>query len=31
MKAILVNDDRRLRWDDVPDPVMGEDDCLIKI
>lgn len=31
MKAILVNDGRRLRWDDVPDPVMGEDDCLIKI
>lgn len=31
MKAILVNDDRKLRWDDVPDPVMGEDDCLIKI
>lgn len=31
MKAILVNDDRSLRWDDVPDPVMGEDDCLIKI
>ena len=31
MQAILVNYDRRLRWDDVPDPVMGEDDCLIKI
>lgn len=31
MKAILVNDDRSLRWDDVPDPVMGEEDCLVKI
>ena len=31
MKAILVNDDRSLRWDDVPDPVLGNDDCLIKI
>lgn len=31
MKAILVNDDRALRWDDVPNPVLGNDDCLIKI
>ena len=31
MKAILVNDDRSLRWDDVPNPVMGDDDCLVKI
>lgn len=31
MKAILVNDDRSLRWDDVPDPILGDDDCLIKI
>lgn len=31
MKAILVNDDRSLRWDDVPDPVMGAEDCLVKI
>ena len=31
MKAILVNDDRSLRYDNVPDPVLGEDDCLIKI
>jgi len=31
MKAILINDDRSLRWDDVPDPVLGNDDCLIKI
>ncbi len=31
MKAILVNDDRSLRWDNVPDPVCGADDCLVKI
>ena len=31
MKAILVNDDRSLRWDDVPNPVLGDDDCLVKI
>ena len=31
MKAILINDDRSLRWDDVPNPVLGNDDCLIKI
>lgn len=31
MKAILVNDDRSLRWDNVPDPVCGHDDCMIKI
>ena len=31
MKAILVNDDRSLRWDTVPDPVLGRDDCLVKI
>ncbi len=31
MKAILVNDDRSLRYDYVPDPVMGADDCLVKI
>lgn len=31
MKAILVNEDRSLRWDDVPNPVLGNDDCLIKI
>lgn len=31
MKAILVNDDRSLRWADVPDPVMGTEDCLVKI
>lgn len=31
MKAILVNDDRSLRWDNVPDPVCAEEDCLVKI
>ena len=31
MKAILVNDDRSLRWGDVPDPVCGAEDCLVKI
>ena len=31
MKAILVNDDRSLRWDDVPNPVVGPEDCLVKI
>ncbi len=31
MKAILVNDDRSLRWDNVPNPVVGAEDCLVKI
>ena len=31
MKAILVNDDQSLRWDNVPDPVVGSEDCLVKI
>lgn len=31
MKAVLVNEDQSLRWADVPDPILGEDDCLIKI
>lgn len=31
MKAILVNDDKSLRWDNVPDPIMGDEDCLVKI
>ena len=31
MKAILVHGDRSLRWDEVPDPVLGEDDCLIQV
>ena len=31
MKAILVNEDKTLRWDDVPDPVIKSDEVLIKI
>ena len=33
MKAILIQNDekRSLVWADVPDPVMAEDECLIKI
>lgn len=31
MKAILVNDDKSLRWDTVPDPICGPEDCLVKI
>ena len=31
MKAILVNEDKSLRWGDVPNPVLGNDDCLVKI
>ncbi len=31
MKAILVNDDKTLRWDNVPDPVIGDGEVLVKI
>lgn len=31
MKAVLVNNDKTLRWDHVPDPVCGPEDCLVKI
>ena len=31
MKAILVNDDRSLRWDDVPNPAIKSDEVLVKI
>ena len=31
MKAILVNEDKSLRWDDVPDPVIKPDEVLVKI
>ena len=31
MKAILVNEDKSLRWDDVPDPIIKSDEVLIKI
>ena len=31
MKAILINADRSLRWDNVPDPICGAEDCMVKI
>lgn len=31
MKAILVNSDKSLRWDEVPNPVLKEDEVLIKV
>lgn len=31
MKAILVNDDQSLRWDNVPDPVIKADEVLVEI
>ena len=31
MKAILVNDDKSLRWDNVPDPILKEDEVLVKV
>lgn len=31
MKAVLINDDKSLRWDTVADPVLGKEDCLVKI
>ena len=31
MKAILVNEDKSLRWDDVPDPVIKSDEVLVRI
>lgn len=31
MKAILVNDDRSLRWDCVPNPTIKSDEVLIKV
>lgn len=31
MKAVLINEDRSLRWDDVPNPIVGPEDCLVKI
>ena len=31
MKAILVNEDKSLRWDDVPNPEIKDDEVLIKI
>lgn len=31
MKAILVNDDKSLRWDDVPKPVIKPEEVLVEI
>ncbi|MDY3928555.1 MAG: NAD(P)H-quinone oxidoreductase [Clostridia bacterium] len=31
MKAILVNDDKSLRWDNVPDPKIKNDEVLVEI
>ena len=31
MKAILVNEDKSLRWDNVPDPIIRSDEVLVKI
>ena len=31
MKAILVNEDKSLRWDTVPDPQIKSDEVLVKI
>ena len=31
MKAILINDDKSLRWDFVPDPVIKPDEVLVRI
>ena len=31
MKAILVNDDKSLRWDDVENPILKDDECIVKI
>ena len=31
MKAILVNEDKSLRWDNVPDPIIKNDELLVKI
>ena len=31
MKAILVDENKNLVWSDVPDPIIGEEDVLVKI
>ena len=31
MKAILINEDKSLRWDNVPDPVIKSDEVLVKV
>ena len=31
MKAILIDEDKSLHWREVPDPVMGTDEVIVKI
>ena len=31
MKAILVNKDKSLRWDNVENPILKDDECIVKI
>ncbi len=31
MKAILVNEDKSLRWDEVPNPVIKSEEVLVEI
>ena len=31
MKAVLINDDKSLRWDNVPDPVISAEEVLVKV
>ena len=31
MKAILVNDDKSLRWDEVENPILKDEELLIKV
>lgn len=31
MKAILVDENRRLHWSEVPNPIIGEEDVLVQI
>ena len=31
MKAILINDDKSLPWDEVPDPIIKGDEVLVRI
>lgn len=31
MQAILINDDKSLRWDFVPTPEIKDDEVLVKI
>lgn len=31
MKAILINKDKSLRWDEVLNPIIKDEECLIKI